>query len=115
MAKYGTPPHFSPKIQMTQNGLKWILNTTSKSMEFCRSDAVVMSLVNNNPNLHHLDLDITTKKLVVDFSSRIFKSLELIADKCPQLTHIGIGHRFLINIGKTKETKAKPSQCEDNQ
>ena len=79
------------------------------------SDAVVMSLVNNNPNLHHLDLDITTKKLVVDFSSRIFKSLELIADKCPQLTHIGIGHRFLINIGKTKETKAKPSQCEDNQ
>ena len=25
---------------MTQNGLKWILNTTSKSMEFCRSDPV---------------------------------------------------------------------------
>ena len=23
---------------MTQNGLKWILNTTLKSMEFCRSD-----------------------------------------------------------------------------
>ena len=34
------PPLFSPKIclPMTQNGLKWILNTTSKSMEFCRSD-----------------------------------------------------------------------------
>ena len=41
MAKYGTPPFFSPKIfftKMTQNGLKWILNTTLKSMEFCRSD-----------------------------------------------------------------------------
>ena len=41
MAKYGTPPLFSPKIfftKMTQNGLKWILNTTLKSMEFCRSD-----------------------------------------------------------------------------
>ena len=39
MAKYGTPPFFSPKIfftKMTQNGLKWILNTTLKSMEFCR-------------------------------------------------------------------------------
>ena len=37
----GPPPLFSPKIfftKMTQNGLKWILNTTSKSMEFCRSD-----------------------------------------------------------------------------
>ena len=36
MAKYGTPPLFSPKIfftKMTQNGLKWILNTTLKSME----------------------------------------------------------------------------------
>ena len=35
------PPIFSPEIffnKMTQNGLKWILNTTSKSMEFCRSD-----------------------------------------------------------------------------
>ena len=39
MAKYGTPPLFSPKIfftKMTQNGLKWILNTTLKSMKFCR-------------------------------------------------------------------------------
>ena len=37
MAKYGTPPFFSPKIffnKMTQNGLKWILNTTLKSMQF---------------------------------------------------------------------------------
>ena len=41
MTKYWTPPHFHPKnffAKMTQNGLKWILNTTSKSMEFCRSD-----------------------------------------------------------------------------
>ena len=35
----GPPPFFSPKIfftKMTQNGLKWILNTTLKSMKFCR-------------------------------------------------------------------------------
>ena len=41
MAKYGTPPFFSPKIfftKMTQNGLKWILNTTLKSMKFCEPD-----------------------------------------------------------------------------
>ena len=33
MAKYETPTFFSPEIfftKMTQNGLKWILNTTLK-------------------------------------------------------------------------------------
>ena len=35
----GPPPLFSPKIffnKMTQNGLKWILNATLKSVTFCR-------------------------------------------------------------------------------
>ena len=39
MTKYGTPPIFSPEIfftKMTQNGLKWILNTTFKNVTFCR-------------------------------------------------------------------------------
>ena len=37
MAKYGGTPHFSPKIffcKMTQNGLKWILNTTLENVTF---------------------------------------------------------------------------------
>ena len=41
MAKYETPPFFSPEIfftKMTQNGLKWILNTTLKNVTFCRRD-----------------------------------------------------------------------------
>jgi len=66
------------------------------------SDEVVKSLVNNNPNLHHLD--ITTFGFVpynIDaFSSR---SLILIADKCPQLTHIGIGD--LWNLSDSSITK----------
>ena len=35
----GPPPHFHPKFfltKLTQNGLKWILNTTLKSVTFCR-------------------------------------------------------------------------------
>ena len=35
------PPHFSPEIffnKITQNGLKWILNTTLKSEIFGRGD-----------------------------------------------------------------------------
>ena len=41
MAKYWDPPHFHPKFfltKMTQNGLKWILNTTLKIVTFCWRD-----------------------------------------------------------------------------
>ena len=41
MAKYWDPPHFHPKFfltKMTQNGLKWILNTTLKNVKFCRRE-----------------------------------------------------------------------------
>ena len=62
------------------------------------SDEVVKSLVNNNPNLHHLD--ITQLKVQYCCPNNSFRdmdvissrSLILIADKCPQLTHIGIGN-----------------------
>ena len=59
------------------------------------SDEVVKSLLNNNPNLHHLD--ITSSKLSIlstyrDINFLSSSSLILIADKCPQLTHIGIGN-----------------------
>ena len=39
MAKYWDPPHFHPKFfltKMTQNGLKWILNTTLKIVTFVK-------------------------------------------------------------------------------
>ena len=56
------------------------------------SDEVVESLVNNNPNIHHLDISssghvMPWKGLGHELSSR---SLDLIADKCPKLTHIGL-------------------------
>ena len=58
------------------------------------SDEVVKSLINNNPNLHHLDITqfgcpVNSYRDIDVLSSR---SLILIADKCPQLTHIGIGN-----------------------
>ena len=37
MTKYWDPPPFSPKIffsKMTQNGMKWILNITLKTVKF---------------------------------------------------------------------------------
>ncbi len=45
MAKYGgTPTHFHPKIslsKMTQNSLKWILNTTFKKLTFFLNPSLV--------------------------------------------------------------------------
>ena len=41
MGSMGTPPIFPPEIfftKITQNGLKWILNTTFKNVTFCRRD-----------------------------------------------------------------------------
>ena len=77
------------------------------------SDEVVKSLVNNNPNFHHLDITTCGHVDFIDssfldyhnfcidgFSSR---SIILIADKCPQLTHIGIGH--LWNVSDVSITK----------
>ena len=62
------------------------------------------SLINNSPNLHHLDITPLHPGLSfghdpIPFSLPHFvfaklssESLNLIANKCPQLTHIGIGH-----------------------
>ena len=62
------------------------------------SDKVLKSLVTNNPNLHHLD--ITPSGFATHYPNPIhryidkfsYRSLILIADNCPKLTHIGIGH-----------------------
>ena len=68
------------------------------------SDLVVKSLVNNNPNLHHLDISTSAypfrRNPNDELSSR---SLILLADKCPQLTHIGIGN--LTMFSSTSITK----------
>ena len=56
--------------------LKKLEQVEMREMKF----SALESLVNNNPNLHHLDIK--------HLSSR---SLILIAEKCPQLTYIGIG------------------------
>ena len=43
MAKYGTSLIFSPEIfftKMTQNGLKWILNTTFENVTFCWQESI---------------------------------------------------------------------------
>ena len=56
------------------------------------SDLVVMSLVNNNPNLHHLDISTSRPFSVRNrtYHELSSSSLNLLAEKCPQLTHIGI-------------------------
>jgi len=58
---------------------------------------VVESLVHNNPNLHHLTIKI--------LSSR---SLILIADKCPQLTHIDISCSSVSDTSITKLVSSCP-------
>ena len=71
----------------------------------CPSDLVVESLVNNNPNLHHLDISSTGSLIhasdnpIDDITSR---SLNILADKCPQLTYIGIGHLMFSSSSITQ-------------
>ena len=70
------------------------------------SNEVIKSLINNNPNLHHMD--ITTSGCAytyrdIDPDPLSCRSLDLIADKCPQLTHIGIGH--IWNVSRVSITQ----------
>ena len=58
------------------------------------SDSVVRNLVNNNPNLHHLDISTSRLDIIPNrtFDKLSWRSLSLLANKCPQLTYIGIGN-----------------------
>ena len=69
-----------------------------------KSDEIVESLVKNNPNLHHLDITLSDfdDSDIETISSR---SLILIADKCPQLTYIGIGYHLSENLSEASITK----------
>ena len=57
------------------------------------NDEVIESLVVNNPNLHHLNIRNTKNGFIQNLTR---KSLESIADNCPQITHIDIG--FLVKF-----------------
>ena len=62
------------------------------------SDLVVESLVNNNPNLHHLDISTSSPYILIRDSDELSsRSLILLAEKCPQLTHIGIGYLTMFS------------------
>jgi len=69
---------------------------------------VMKSLLNNNPKIHHLDItpsSVCARRFRYIYLTT-FKSLKLIADKCPQLTYIGIGH--LSNASFTKMVESCP-------
>ena len=56
------------------------------------SDLVVESLVNSNPNLHHLDIStLGCDYLHNPIDELSDRSILLLTDKCPQLTYLGIG------------------------
>ena len=82
-------------------------------------DVVIESLVVNNPNLHHLD--INQGSLVTRITSR---SLDSIADNCPLLTHIDIGNqdvftnddliKFVSKCSKLKYANFEDTLIEDS-
>ena len=60
---------------------------------FFLRDQVVESLVVNNPNLQHLNINTYTTNHPNNHHSLTSRSISLIADYCHQLTHIDIGHQ----------------------
>ena len=58
------------------------------------SDKVIESLVTNNPNLRHLDISTYDEVFSNDPTDPTLtsRSIIMIADKCPNLTYIDIGH-----------------------
>ena len=105
--RFGAPSNDIPMASLVDlfSKLKKLEQVEIQMKDNFPSDEVVKSLVNNNPNLHHLD--ITQLKVQYCCPNNSFRdmdvissrSLILIADKCPQLTHIGIG-----NLGCLSET-----------
>ena len=73
------------------------------------SDEVVESLVNNNPNLHHLDISTSSIPSYHHHqnSKLSSSSLTLIANSCPQLTYIGIGNLAMFRSNDILELVTK--------
>ena len=65
-------------------------------------DKVIESLVENNPKLHHLEINMLGfrgRREPFDFLAAqqlTSKGLNFLADRCPQLTHIDIGNSLYI-------------------
>ena len=78
------------------------------------SDKAIENLVVNNPNLHHLDINSTSYSIPKLTS----KTLSIIADNCPQITHIDIGHLAVFTnddliVFASKCSKLKYANFED--
>lgn len=83
------------------------------------SDDAIENLVVSNPNLHHLDINSTS--YIIPNSSKI---LSYIADNCPQITHIDIGHltvftnddliKFASKCSKLKYANFEDTRIEDS-
>ena len=84
------------------------------------NDEVIESLVVNNPNLHHLDIN-STSWIIPKFTSKILSTIE---DNCPQITHIDIGHltvftnddliKFASKCSKLKYANFEDTRIEDS-
>jgi len=75
------------------------------------SDEVVESLINNNPNLHHLDFSTDCPvEPWMGMGELTSKSLVLIADKCPQLTYIGFANQWAFNSSSITRLVTKCSK-----
>lgn len=78
------------------------------------SDEAIENLVVSNPNLHHLDINSTSYSIPKLTS----KTLSIIADNCPQITHIDIGHLSVFTnddliLFASKCSKLKYANFED--
>ena len=87
------------------------------------SDQVLMHLVRNNPNLHHVDISTSRPLSTRNMEELSCGSLSLLANKCPQLTYIGIGNltmfssssitQLVTNCPKLKHANFKNTKIDD--
>ena len=77
-------------------------------------DKVIESLVENNPKLHHLEINMLgllySNILIFQCLTKLTsKGLNYLADRCPQLTHIDIGNS--LNVFKDSDIFRLSSKC----
>ena len=83
------------------------------------NDEVIEALVVNNPNLYHLNIKHTT----YDIPQLTGRCLNIIADNCPQITHIDIENirmltnddiKIVLKCSKLKYANFEHTRIEDN-
>ena len=76
-------------------------------------DKVIESLVENNPKLHHLEINMLgfeeRPPHYIQWSKLTSKGLNYLADRCPQLTHIDIGNS--LNVFTDSDISRLSSKC----